>query len=863
MRFDLLCTKGGVGRVLATLVLAFSVTTIAHAQCPGEGNCCEDNGSIGCDDIDCCTLVCGADPFCCAETWDQVCADQAADLCSDLCGGGGGPCGEGAGDCCDPAGNGTPGCDDIECCEQICAADPFCCDTSWDGICAGAAAAECAVCQAPQLCPPDADGCCYAANGTPGCNDPACCETVCGIDPFCCDIEWDGTCAAQAVDACFSTTCEGNTNGDLAVDVEDLVNVILAWDSTEFCGTGPDVSPNGIIDVEDLVVVILNWGSCPACTACGIEGTPEGEECGTDTNGGCNSDPAAFGSIAFDETVCGDGWADGGTRDTDWYLFSHEGGPVTATLTSEFNGVVFLVDGIAACVPVVVGATGASNGCEPLGSAVADLPAGEYVVFVAPADFEGAPCGGGNNAYSVTLIAGGEPPVICGEGAGDCFIPNGTPGCEDVDCCEAVCAADPFCCDTEWDAICADAAAVTCATDPEACCFGDGTCEDLLPAECLGAGGTPQGPGTLCKGVNCIAICGEGAGDCFIDNGTPGCEDVDCCQAVCAIDPFCCDVAWDGICAEQALVTCATDPQACCFFDGSCEDLLPADCIGAGGVPQGSGSSCANVECPVPCDVPCEGGTDEGEDCGADTNGGCNADPVAFGSISCGETVCGTGWADGGTRDTDWFLFSHEGGLIQAELVSAFNGVVFIVSGIDTCLPVVEGQAGSSNDCEPLASAEAVLPAGDYVIFVAAADFEGAPCGTDNSYRVTLTCGGELGTGACCITGFCEDGLTSVDCAGIGGVYQGDDTICDGIDCTSNAACPGAGDCCDPAGNGSPGCDDEDCCNIICLADPFCCDTSWDGICAGAAAAECEICIPNPGAVNVDRAERLFGNSID
>ncbi|MCH7700217.1 MAG: hypothetical protein IID37_00900 [Planctomycetes bacterium] len=56
-------------------------------------------------------------------------------------------CGEGNGDCCAEGGNGTPGCDDEACCEAICAADPFCCDTSWDGICADSAQKSCEVCQ--------------------------------------------------------------------------------------------------------------------------------------------------------------------------------------------------------------------------------------------------------------------------------------------------------------------------------------------------------------------------------------------------------------------------------------------------------------------------------------------------------------------------------------------------------------------------------------------------------------------------------------------------------------------------------------------------------------------------------------------
>ena len=46
------------------------------------------------------------------------------------------------------------------------------------------------------------------------------------------------------------------------------------------------------------------------------------------------------------------------------------------------------------------------------------------------------------------------PPPNC-SGFGNCCEPNGNPGCSDFDCCECVCAIDSFCCESEWDAICA------------------------------------------------------------------------------------------------------------------------------------------------------------------------------------------------------------------------------------------------------------------------------------------------------------------------------------------------------------------------------------------------------------------------
>ena len=47
---------------------------------PTSGDCCFANGTPGCNDTDCCTLICGIDPFCCSNTWDGICADQACGI---------------------------------------------------------------------------------------------------------------------------------------------------------------------------------------------------------------------------------------------------------------------------------------------------------------------------------------------------------------------------------------------------------------------------------------------------------------------------------------------------------------------------------------------------------------------------------------------------------------------------------------------------------------------------------------------------------------------------------------------------------------------------------------------------------------
>ncbi len=161
-----------------------------------------------------------------------------------------------AGDCC--IANNTPHCDDQACCDAICQIDPFCCDAPWDEICAEQAEEFCGVCGA--ACgAPDAGACCEA-NPTPGCEDTACCATVCQISSFCCVGEWSDGCAEIAASWCLELCCPEYLDGNGLVGPFDLAMLLFAWGPNP--GDPADFDDDGIVGPLDLATLLFAWGSC-------------------------------------------------------------------------------------------------------------------------------------------------------------------------------------------------------------------------------------------------------------------------------------------------------------------------------------------------------------------------------------------------------------------------------------------------------------------------------------------------------------------------------------------------------------------------------------------------------------------------
>jgi len=48
---------------------------------PGAGDCCAAHANPGCDNASCCAAVCAVDSFCCDLEWDQLCVEEAQQIC--------------------------------------------------------------------------------------------------------------------------------------------------------------------------------------------------------------------------------------------------------------------------------------------------------------------------------------------------------------------------------------------------------------------------------------------------------------------------------------------------------------------------------------------------------------------------------------------------------------------------------------------------------------------------------------------------------------------------------------------------------------------------------------------------------------
>ena len=385
---------------------------------------------------------------------------------------------------------------------------------------------------------------------------------------------------------------------------------------------------------------------------------------------------------------------------------------------------------------------------------------------------------------------------------------------------------------------------------------GDATCNGAetttsCPEDC----GTSCGDGT-CNGsegcVTCAADCGGCEGSCCADNGTIGCDDLACQAAVCALDPFCCDASWDGVCSDEATHDAPTHcPQCDTCGNGFCgpqesTSTCPDDCGTSCGDGACNGSE-STATCPADCGTSCGDGACNGsestascpQDCGSSCgDGACNGgESTANCPGDCG-TSCGDGACNGGE---DCVGCATDCGTCPGSCCAAHGTI-----GCDSV-----GCQGAVCELDPFCcntqwdgacvnSATQVVPESCVACDVCGNGF----CGPAES---TASCPGDCGTS--CGDGACNGGESTATCPGDCGSSCGDGT-CNGAEsCVGCASDCGlcAGDCC--AAHGTVGCANPGCQAAVCAIDSFCCNNSWDGICAGEAQDEvvescpqCDVC---------------------
>ena len=322
-------------------------------------------------------------------------------------------------------------------------------------------------------------------------------------------------------------------------------------------------------------------------------------------------------------------------------------------------------------------------------------------------------------------------------------------------------------------------------------------------------------------------------GSCYLQHPTPKCDDAECCALVCSLDPFCCSLRWDAICAITASLSC--DPGD----PGTCGDPNAGGCDVPHGTPACSDAECceavcakdptcctqawdslcvayAAAACSGQCEPPCPpGSVTEDEQCGLYTNDACIA-PVAGAQpqLLTGGKACG--WltyepATGLQRiDVDvWSITVPDpdgDGLARVTLGFTCNAGTFaaLVPAGSCALAQAPIHAQVSSCIE--AVGQACIPAGQWWVVCTSGAFpqqqapKPYPCpGRPYTLRLEI------------------------------------DQVCE-VPCNSMEPCLSP--------HSTPGCSDAACCAATCAVDPFCCEKEWDESCVAAAVQACGIAPP-------------------
>ncbi|MEI6024004.1 MAG: hypothetical protein WCP80_05370 [Phycisphaerales bacterium] len=309
---------------------------------------------------------------------------------------------------------------------------------------------------------------CFTTHPDPGCNNANCCATVCSLLPACCSTAWDTACSDTSFGYCLQggnppaiqlseirTFDEPTRNDNLPLnqylEISGPANASLNGVSLVIIGAGGSATYDyrGFVD--------------SAVKLDGLQLDSSGKFLITENNFnilGVTTNFNSGGGLVFDKT---------GTITImlAWNFY----GSTASDLDTDNDGVlnstpwIKLIDSISLTDGVTTGATaGAAYSSTVVG------PHNNIGIDRLPEHVYRCETTGtwtmGQSAYTVgydtpraTNASCSLPQIFsCGDnGAGDCLTPHDNAHCNNMPCCEAVCAVAPSCCSVIWDQTCVTA----------------------------------------------------------------------------------------------------------------------------------------------------------------------------------------------------------------------------------------------------------------------------------------------------------------------------------------------------------------------------------------------------------------------
>ena len=428
-------------------------------DCP-ENHPCQTSDEPESADPEVTDCVCELDSYCCDVEWDDTCVDTAESDCEVLCG-----CEAGETTCeadadCGSCGDGDVCAGQWLCDEGICAfADGLVCedDNGEDCLVPECDATDgCVLVPSLTACDDDdvcTDDLCDAESGTctsfaisgcgggdpcvphawPGSTSDEADACVCALDEYCCNVEWDETCALLAVDDCDHSCACGAAEADDIACTEDADCLLC---SADLCAT-PWSCQEGTCAVAEAVDCDTSSDSECIKTAC------------EPTTGLC--DVTISDALCDDENDC--------TQDV-CFAETGECGHLTDPLCGLVCGEDTIpCEGDADCAPCQGDLCVSSWSCVEGACVEADKPACEAT------DCDVAVCDPAVGECVITELECGNT---------DPCEPSMTGGSNDAELSACVCAIEPLCCTDAWDETCILLAEAGCGLD----CACDGGCAD-------------------------------------------------------------------------------------------------------------------------------------------------------------------------------------------------------------------------------------------------------------------------------------------------------------------------------------------------------------------------------------------------